>query len=89
MTNFPEPIRTSLGKLSNHDWHVMRSRWSRGVDWFVFKVGKRHWRLADEYGNFPLFTTKAAAYRVGSDLILAESCHRAWLEYQAEMREAA
>jgi len=83
--NDPEPIATSLGKLSDHDWQVLRHTWSRGQDWFVFKVGKRHWRLAPAYGNFPLFKTKTEAERVGSNLILAESRHRAWIARQQDL----
>lgn len=73
------PYRTSLGALNDHDWNVLSNRWSRGIDWIVQKVGKRHWELIGfptVNAGFPLFTTKTAAYDAGSKLILAESHYR-------------
>ena len=85
MAAMPEPIPTSLGKLSDHDWHVLSSRWSRGIDWNVAKVGKRHWRILGDVGGFPLFSTKTAAFDAMSELICRESAHRAWRERQVEL----
>jgi len=74
-----EPLTTSLGRLSEHDWRVLSNRWARGIDWVVQKCGARHWRLLEDLGGFPLFLTKRAAYEAGGRLILAEAQHRAWL----------
>jgi hypothetical protein len=67
---------TSLSTLSSDDWQILRGRWARGIDWVVSKVGRR-WALSESFGNFPLFKTKSAAYEAASNLILAESAHRA------------
>lgn len=82
-----EPISTSLGELSNHDWQIMNSRWSRGIDWNVHKLGKRHWEVGGRLGRgAPLFKTKGAAYQYGENLICLEAAHRSWLRLKAEGR---
>ena len=64
---------TSLSKLSEHDWKVLSSRHSRGIDWMVHKMG-RHWVITpSELKGFPLFKTKREAYEAADNLILAES----------------
>ncbi len=75
-----EPIATSLSVLPDHDWHILSSRWSRGVDWNINKVGKKHWEIAGRLGQgVQLFRTKTAAWKYGSNLICLESHHRAWV----------
>jgi hypothetical protein len=71
------PYRTSLNRLSEHDWHILSNTWARGVDHYVFKVGRRGWRILDTFGNFPIFKTKKAAEEAASNLLLAESAYRA------------
>jgi hypothetical protein len=66
---------TSLSSLSEHDWQILRNRWARGINWFVCKLGRK-WTLTSDFGSFPLFTTKTAAYEAGTALILAESAYR-------------
>jgi hypothetical protein len=73
-----EPIETSLSKLSEHDWSILSNRWARGIDWNIEKLGKK-WHILGDTGGFPLFKTKSAAYDALTNLILAESHHRAWL----------
>ena len=79
-----KPIETSLGHLSDHEWQIVRSRWMRGIDWNVFKRG-RGWTLPAEFGNFPIFKTKTAAYEAASNLICLETQSRA---YKAQLEEA-
>lgn len=68
---------TSLSALSEHDWHILSNRWSRGADWCVSKLGSR-WMIGETFGkSWPLFKTKRAAFDALSGLILAESAHRA------------
>ena len=84
---FPEPIATSLGILSQSEWYIVSATWSRGINWVVGKVGKRHWHItlpAFQFQAFPLFRTKGAAYDVATALILAEARHRAWLHHNKE-----
>lgn len=76
---------TSLSKLSEHDWQVLSNRWARGVDWYVRKVGKRHWTPIEALGRFPLFTTKKAAELAATNLILAESHWRAAKRLRGEV----
>jgi hypothetical protein len=64
---------TSLSKLSEHDWNILRNTWSRGVDWYVQKVGKRHWVPIEAFGNFPLFKTKREADEAATTLLLWEA----------------
>ena len=45
------------------------NRWTQGIDYCVFKLGK-HWRLADCFGNFPLFKTKKAAYEAATAFVM-------------------
>jgi hypothetical protein len=77
-----EPISTSLGRLSEHDWQILSNRWARGVDWYVEKIG-RYWAPAEVFGRFPLFKTKRAAEEAATKLFLAESHHRAWRQGQS------
>lgn len=79
-----EPIATSLGRLSDHDWQVLRNTWSRGVDWYVRKVGKRHWAPIEIFGAFPLSKTKREAEAQATNLLLLEARHRAWKREQEE-----
>jgi hypothetical protein len=71
---------TSLSKLSDHDWNVLRSRWHRGIDWNVKRLG-HGWEIIGDLGRgFPIFPTKTMAYNAGEALILAESLRRAALK---------
>jgi hypothetical protein len=83
MNPYYDAYETSLSRLSNHDWRILDSRWARGIDWIVYKVGKK-WALIDDFGRFPLFTTKKAAYEAGTKLILAESRWRAAQQWEQE-----
>jgi hypothetical protein len=70
---------TSLSTLSDHEWHILSSRWSRGIDWTVCKMGRK-WIINIDHPSFrafPLFRTKTAAYDAATNLILAESRYRA------------
>jgi hypothetical protein len=72
---------TSLSKLSEHDWQIIRNRWARGVDWVVSKCGKK-WQIMGDLGKgFPLFKTKKEAYEAATNLLLMESHHRAELTH--------
>jgi hypothetical protein len=72
-----EAHETSLSKLSDHDWQVLRSHWSMYSGFsFCRKLGRK-WTV-DGFGIVgPLFTTKGAAERYVSNLICAESRWRA------------
>lgn len=66
------PHKTSLNEAGREvDFRNAQNLWSRGQDWFVFKIGKR-WRIADCFGrDIPHFKTKKAAYEFGTNLVLA------------------
>ena len=73
-----EPISSSLGALSDHDWAVLNSGWARGSDWNLEKVGRK-WVIRGRVGEgFPLFTTKREAWDTGTNLVCREALHRAW-----------
>jgi len=81
---FYDAHETSLSKLDDHDWHILSSRWHRGIDWTVGKVGKR-WEITGRLGEgFPLFKTKTAAHDAASTLILMESRYRSRLAWDRE-----
>ena len=72
---------TSLSTLSEDDWHSLKNRFERGIDWVIRKMG-RGWMIApiaSQFRGFPLFRTKRAAGETVEALILAES-H--WRDYQ-------
>ena len=72
-----EQTNTGLTFLSDHDWQVVRSRWFRGIDWNVEKIGRNKWTLIGQLGSgLKPFRTKTAAYNAGSELIRAESLRR-------------
>lgn len=73
---------TNLSHLSNHDWQIISSRWSRGIDWIVSKKGSR-WQPMQSL-MLPTYKTKRAAYEAATDLVLRESSHRAFIEHAAE-----
>ena len=66
---------TSLSKLNEHDWMILSSRWGRGIDWYVHKIGSQ-WAIIDAFGHWPLFKTKRAAGEAADNLLLAESRYR-------------
>ncbi len=70
------PEETSLSRLDNHDWQILSNAWSRGVDWYVRKVGCK-WCPIEPFGAFPLFKTKREAEEAATRLILWESRCRA------------
>lgn len=70
------PYKTSLNEDPDK-YREANNLWSRGQDWFVFKVGKRGWELAPCFGKFPLFKTKTAAYEAGTNLVLAAAAYEA------------
>jgi hypothetical protein len=43
--------------------------WTRGSDYYVFKIGNC-WKLADCFGNFPAFKTKKEALKAADTFIL-------------------
>lgn len=49
--------------------------WSRGIDWCVFKQGRR-WRAAECFGFPAIFRTKAAAYDACTAMVLEASRKR-------------
>lgn len=64
---------TSLSKLSDHDWQVLRSHWAMYTGFsFVQKLGRK-WTVQGFGMNGPLFRTKTAAERYVSNLVCAES----------------
>lgn len=84
MNQFYTAHETSLTKLSEHDWNVLRSHWSMfsGLS-FCRKCGRK-WTVEGFGISGPLFVTKRAAEEYVSNLILAESRHRAFLRYELE-----
>ena len=87
MNPFYTAHSTSLSHLSDGEWSQVSCRWSRGTDWNVGKIGKRHWEVTGRLGQgAPLFTTKTAAYEYGSNLILAESRWRGHQRWEQEHR---
>lgn len=74
---------TSLSKLSDHDWRILNSRFLRGIDWYVEKIGSR-WYPSEAFGNWPPFRTKRAAGEAAENLVMAEVRHRAKLQWNAE-----
>lgn len=70
------PYKTSLNE-DRAKYLEANNLWSRGQDWFVFKVGKRGWMLAPCFGSFPIFKTKKAAYETGTNLVLAAAAYEA------------
>jgi hypothetical protein len=87
MSGEPNPFydahETSLSHLSDHDWNVLKSRWHKGVDWYVHKTGSR-WTIIEAIGKFPLFRTKRHACQVADDLMLAESHWRSHQQWEAD-----
>lgn len=72
-----DAYETSLSKLSEHDWNVLRNTWARGIDWYVCKVGSK-WTLSRVFpGAWPLYKTKKAAGEAADNLICAEARWRA------------
>lgn len=85
---FYDAYETSLSKLDDGEWSQVSCRWSRGIDWNVHKVGKRHWEVAGRLGQgVRLFKTKTAAYEYGSNLILAESHWRGHQKWEREHQD--
>ncbi len=57
---FTELNTEFFANLSDHDWQIKSSRWSRGSDWCVEKV--QDWfEISPTFGVFPRFTTAAVA----------------------------
>lgn len=83
------PQATSLSALSDHEWQVLRSHWSRfsGMS-FCHKLSRK-WTVKGFGINGPLFTTKGATERYVSELICAESRWRAAQHAEAEARRDA
>jgi hypothetical protein len=75
MTPQSDIVETSLARLSDHDWHILSNTWSRGVDWYVQKVGRK-WAPIEIFGAFPLFKTKREAAAAATTLLLRESSNR-------------
>jgi hypothetical protein len=50
--------------------------WSRGIDWCVFKIGRK-WHAAECFGLPMPFKTKTAAYDACTVLVLAAARRRA------------
>ena len=78
---------TSLSKLDEHDWNVLKNRWCRGIDWCVRKIGRQWMITLDHFDGFGLFKTKRAAMEAVDKLILAEAGWRKKLELERELRE--
>lgn len=74
-------MATTLSHLTNHDWQIISSRWSRGIDWVVTKRGSRWMPMPSLM--LPTYRTKKAAYEAATDLVLRESSHRALVEHRA------
>ena len=74
---------TSLSRLPEHDWQILRNRSHRGINWTVEKLGRR-WLVQGCFGNFPSYRTKHEAGEMIDNLIIAESHHRAKLQWDAE-----
>lgn len=83
MNPFYNAHETSLSKLSDHDWNVLRHRAARGIDWTVEKIGRK-WAVQSCFGNFPMYRTKREAGEVAGNLILAESRWRAHEQWERD-----
>ena len=84
MDPFYAAYETSLSKLDDHEWNIIRNRWARGIDWCVGKVGRK-WQVIDCFGRgWPLFKTKTAAHDAVSNLVVAESHWRGKLRWDVE-----
>lgn len=71
----PEP-ETSWSDMTDANWYTINSRWSRGIDWCVYKIGRK-WYIGEEFPNsWPVFLTKHAAFDALTTMVLAESRHR-------------
>ena len=57
------------------NWEMMKNTWRRGVDYFVFKRGRK-WVLAQCFAVPMSFSTKTAAYEYGTNLVLNESLYK-------------
>lgn len=66
---------TSLSTLPDHKWYALQAQWAHGATHNIRKIGRR-WALPDALGRFPLFATKAEAFKVGQELISAEALWR-------------
>ena len=55
---------------SESEKREMSTTWAMGIDYCVFKCGKK-WKTAKCFGNFPLFKTKKEAYKTITDLVLS------------------
>ncbi len=79
---------TSLAELDAHDWAVLNSRWNRGIDWNVSKLGSQ-WKITSslpQFTAFPLFKTKTAAWDAFENLMMQESRWRALQRLREECR---
>lgn len=73
-------IETSYSKLSEIDWTQAKNLWTRGVDWFIFKAGRK-WSVAPVLdAGWPLFKTKTLAYDTVTELFLQECSNRKFKE---------
>lgn len=54
---------------SKRDYRMANNLWCRGANYYVFKIGSM-WRLADCFGNFPLYKTKKEALEMANRFIL-------------------
>lgn len=85
MNPFYTAHETSLSKLSDHDWNVLRSHWSMFSGFsFCRKVGRK-WTVEGFGISHPqLFIRKGDAEQYVSNLILAESRWRAAQQWEME-----
>lgn len=84
MNPFYTAHETSLSLLSEHDWNVLRSHWSRFSGFsFCRKIG-RQWTVEGFGIRGPLFKTKTAAEQYVSNLICAESRRRSHQQWETE-----
>ena len=87
MNPFYDAHETSLGRLSAHDWNVLRSHYFRfGEASFCRKLGRK-WTV-DGFGiSGPLFERKRDAGAYVANLIGAEGRSRARQQWDAEHAE--
>jgi hypothetical protein len=75
---------TSWSRLPDGEWSQISCRWSRGIDWCVYKLGRK-WVICCVFGgNWPLYKTKREAYEAVTNLVLIESHNRAYLRHKAD-----
>lgn len=84
MNPFYDAYETSLNRLDDHDWNVLRSHWAQfGSFSFCRKLGRK-WTVEGFGITGPLFGNKRDAADYVDKLICAASRWRAHQQWEAE-----